>query len=75
MSSIMKFHKSVSNTEHTYKLESRNSHKYYELQKVDDVQMIEKPSTGFSRERMKNDRTSERRFNKEGLDKSMTLEK
>ena len=65
--------KIVSNTEHTYKLENGNYYKYYELQKVDDVQKIEKPPTGLSREQMKKDRTSERRFRLEGLDKSMIL--
>ena len=68
-------HKIASKTEHTYKLENGNYYKYYELQKVDDVQMIEKPPTGLSRERMKKDRRSERRINKEGSDKSMILEK
>ena len=55
-------YKIVSNTEHTYKLENGISYKYYELQKVDDVQKIEKPPTGLSKEQMKKDRTSERRL-------------
>ena len=68
-------HKIVSNTEHTCKLENGNYYKYYELQKVDDVQNIETPPTGLSREQMKKDRTSERRFPLEGLDKSMIFKK
>ena len=60
---LLNGHKIVSNTEHTYKLENGNYCKYYELQKPDDVQ---KTPTGLSREQMKKDRTSERRFRLEG---------
>ena len=67
-------HKIISYTEHSYTLDNGKVYKYYELQKVNDVEKLERPSTEPTREQMRKARTSERRFNKEKLDKSMILD-
>ena len=67
-------HKIISNTEHSYTLDNGKTYKYYELQKVNIIQKIERPITEPTREQMRKVRTSERRFRTEGLDKSMILD-
>ena len=67
-------HKIISKTEHTYTLDNNKKYKYYDLQKVNDVQKLDTPPSVLTIEQMKKDRTSERRFRLEGLDKSMTLD-
>ena len=67
-------HKIVSHTEHTYTLDNGRSYKYYELQLVKDAEHILRPSTEPTREELRKQKTSERRFNKEGLDKNMILD-
>ena len=67
-------HKIISYTEHSYTLDNGKVYKYYELQKVNDVEKLERPSAEPTREQMRKVRTSQRKFNKEGLDKSMILD-
>ena len=67
-------HKIISNTEHTYTLDNGKLFKYYEIQKVNDVEKLERPVKDPTREQMRKVRTSERRFNREGLDKNMILD-
>ena len=67
-------HKIISNTEHTYTLDNGKAYKYYELQKVNIIQKLERPITEPTREQMRKVRTSERKFNREGLDKNMILD-
>jgi len=66
-------HKIISNTEHSYTLDNEKVFKYYELQKVKEVERLERPHTEPTREQLRKQRTSERRFRLEGLDKSMIL--
>ena len=66
-------HKIISNTPHTYTLNSNKVYKYYELQKVNDVKKLDTPVITPSREALRKERTSERRFNREGLDINMIL--
>ena len=67
-------HKIMSNTEHTYTLDNGKAFKYYEMQKVNDVEKLERTVKDPTREQMRKVRTSERRFNREGLDKNMILD-
>jgi len=60
-------HTIISTTAHTYTLDNGQTKKYYELQKVDDVQHLDKPTTGPTREELRKQITNKRRFNKEGL--------
>jgi len=63
-------HKIVSKNYHSYVLDNDKTYKYYELQRVGDVQKLEKPTTEPTREQMKKDITVKRRQNKEGIEKS-----
>ena len=67
-------HKIISNTEHSYTLDNGKTYKYYELQKVNIIQKLERPITEPTREQMRKVRTNVRKFNREGLDKSMILD-
>ena len=67
-------HKIISNTEHSYTLDNGKTYKYYELQKVNIIQKLERPITEPTREQMKKVRTNLRKFNREGLDKSIILD-
>ena len=67
-------HKIVSQTEHTYTLDNGKMYKYYELQLVNSVESISREAKEPTREEMKKKITSLRRFNKEGLDKSMIID-
>ena len=66
-------HTIISKTEHTYTLDNNKKYKYYDLQKVNDVQKLDTPPSVLTIEQFKKDRTSERRFRLEGSDKSMIL--
>ena len=66
-------HNIVLKTSHSYQLDNDQVYKYYELQPVNEVQRIEKESTAATREEMKKDITSTRRFNKEGIEKENIL--
>jgi len=67
-------HKIVSHTEHTYTLDNGKVMKYYEIQLVKGVEQISRPSKEPTREELRKQRTSDRRFNREGLDKNMILD-
>ena len=67
-------HKIISHTEHTYTLDNGTPYKYYELQKVNQVQKQERAMTEPTRERMRKEKTSQRRLNREGLDKRMMID-
>ena len=67
-------HKIVSHTDHTYTLDSGNILKYYELQLVKDAEHITRPAKEPTREELRKERTGERRFRREGLDKNMILD-
>ena len=51
---------------HSYMLDNNKTYKYYELQKVDNVQKLEKPMTGPSREKMRQQRTVKRNLTEKG---------
>ena len=67
-------HKIIAKTPHTYLLDNNQLYKYYELQKVNNIQRIEREQTEPTREQMSKQRTSERRFRLEDLDKNMILD-
>ena len=67
-------HKIVSHTEHTYTLDNGNILKYYELQLVKDAEHISRPVREPTREELIKQKTNERRFHLEGLDKNMILD-
>ena len=67
-------HKIVSHTEHTYTLDNRKVMKYYELQLVKDAEQISRPAQEPTREELRKQRTGERRFRMEGLDRNMILD-
>ena len=67
-------HKIVSNTEHTYTLDNWKSYKYYDLQLVKQNEHVTRALREPTREEMKKQRTSARRFNMEGLDKNMIVD-
>ena len=60
-------HSIISKTQHTYTLDNDKTFKYYELQKVVDVQHLDIPLTEPTREQLRKQITSKRRFKKEGL--------
>ena len=55
---------------HSYKLDNDKVYKYYELQKVDTVQKLEKPMVGPTREQMIKERSVKRKFRQSGLDEA-----
>ena len=67
-------HKIISKNKHSYVLDNGKTKKYYELQKVNNIQRIHREQTEPTREQMRKQRTSERRFRLEGLDKNMILD-
>lgn len=67
-------HKIISKNKHSYVLDNGKTYKYYELQKVNNVQKNERSVTEPTREQMRKVRTGERRFRREGLDKNMILD-
>ena len=67
-------HNIVSHTEHTYTLDNGKVMKYYELQLVKDAEHITRPAKEPTREELRKQRTNERRFHLEGLDKNMILD-
>ena len=64
-------HTIVEAYEHSYKLDNGKVYRYYELQKVDNIQKLDKSPSGPTREQMKKERTVKRRFKKEGIDMSV----
>ena len=66
-------HKIISSSPHSYTLENGKTLKYYELQRVDDVQRLEKPTKEPTREELRQDNTKQRRFKQSGLDKTQIL--
>ena len=69
--SLAKWSKTVhiikSKTSHSYTLENDEIYKYYELQPIYYTQNLNKPVVGKTREELRNETTSKRRFKKEGL--------
>ena len=63
-------HTIVSSGPHSYILENGQSKKYYELQKVDAVQKLEKPKVDPTREQLARDRSIKRKFRQSGLDEA-----
>ena len=58
-------HKIISNTEHTYTLDNGKNYKYYDLQLAKSSEHVTRETKEPTREEMKKQRTSQRRFNKE----------
>jgi len=67
-------HKVTSKNKHSYVLDNGKTYKYYELQKINDIQRIDREQTEPTREQLRKQRTSERRFRLEGLDKRMIID-
>ena len=67
-------HSIISSDAHSYVLENGQTKKYYELQKVDDVQKLEKPMTGPTREQMVKERSTKRKFARSGLNEADILD-
>ena len=61
-------HKIVEVFPHSYKLDNDKIYKYYELQKIDNVQKLEVPMIGPTREQMIREKTVKRKFKLTGLD-------
>ena len=61
-------HKIVEVFPHSYKLDNGKIYKYYELQKIDNVQKLEVPMIGPTREQMIREKTVKRKFKLTGLD-------
>ena len=61
-------HTIISKTPHTYTLDNHKVYKYYELQKVNDVQKHEKEFILPTREEMIKSNKNKRKFEREGLD-------
>ena len=55
-------HKIIDKNVHSYKLDNGKFYKYYELQKVDDVQKLNEPIKGPTREQMSKERNIKRKF-------------
>ena len=58
---------------HSYILNNGKSYKYYELQKVNQVNQLQKQTQEPTREKMQEQRIKQRRFKKSGLDKENIL--
>ena len=63
----------ITSSPHSYILNNGKSYKYYELQKVNQVNQLQKQTQETTREQMKEQRTKQRRFKKSGLDKENIL--
>ena len=61
-------HKITDSTEHTYKLDNGKFYKYYLLQKIDDVQKLDKKQTEPTREQLRKENKVQRDFKRSGLD-------
>ena len=60
-------HEIMSHTEHTYTLDNGKTYKYYDLQKVNEAQKLEKESNEPTREKMRKERSNQRKIRKEGI--------
>ena len=60
-------HEIISHTEHTYTLDNNKSYKYYELQKVNEAQKLDKEAREPTREQMKKERSVQRKIRQEGI--------
>ena len=60
-------HTIVGSDAHSYTLENGQVKKYYELQKVNNVQNLDTPAVGLTREQMSKDKTVKRGFKQSGL--------
>ena len=67
-------HRIIDKTEHSYKLNNGKSYMYYLLQKVNEVQKLDKPLQGPTREEIIKDRKAHRNFKKSGLNKADIVE-
>ena len=61
-------HKIIDKNVHSYKLDNGKFYKYYELQKVSDIQKLNEPIKGPTREQMSKERSTKRKFKLTGLD-------
>ena len=61
-------HRIIDKNVHIYKLDNGKFYKYYELQKVPEVQKLEKPDMGPTRQQIARERTVKRKFKLTGLD-------
>ena len=66
-------HTTVSSQPHSYILENGKFYKYYELQKVPEVQKLEKAEVGPTRQQMVREKTVKRKFKLTGLDMTNIL--
>ena len=61
-------HKIVDTNHHSYKLDNDKTYKYYELQKVDNVQKLEKLLIGPTIETIRKQNSIKRKQKKESID-------
>ena len=66
-------HKIIDKNVHSYKLDNGKFYKYYELQKVPEVQKLEKPDMGPTRQQIARERTVKRKFKLTGIDMTNIL--
>ena len=66
-------HKIIYKNVHSYKLDNGKFYKYYELQKVPEVQKLERPDMGQTRQQIARERTVKRKFKLTGLDMTNIL--
>ena len=66
-------HKITDKNIHSYKLDNGKFYKYYELQKVPEVQKLEKAEVGPTRQEMAREKTVKRKFKLTGLDMANIL--
>ena len=67
-------HKIIDKNVHSYKLDNGKFYKYYELQKVSEIQKLNEPIKGPTREQMSKERNIKRKFARSGLDKEDILD-
>ena len=66
-------HTIITSSPHSYTLDNGKNYKYYELQKVNQVNQLQKQTQEPTREKMQEQITKQRRFKKSGLDKENIL--
>ena len=66
-------HKIILSSPHSYTLENGKTYKYYELQRADTVQKLEKPIKEPTQKQLRQENTKQRRFVRSGLDAAQVL--
>ena len=68
-------HKIIKKSEHTYTLDNNKTYKFYELQKINTVDSLNKINSHPSREVMRKERTNKTRLRREGVDLSNVIDR